>query len=89
MSGFFLMRRSDFLKVRDRLDAQGFKILLEIAARLQPKKIVEVPYTFRSRRVGKSKLSSTVILQYLQQLWKLSGHTAVAEEAQKIGGPPA
>jgi dolichol-phosphate mannosyltransferase len=89
MSGFFMMRRSDFLQVRDRLDARGFKILLEIVARLQPKKIVEVPYTFRSRRVGQSKLSSTVILQYLQQLWKLSGHTAVAEENQKIGGPPA
>jgi dolichol-phosphate mannosyltransferase len=88
MSGFFLMRRSDFLKVRDRLDAKGFKILLEIVARLQPKRIVEVPYTFRNRRVGKSKLSRTVVLQYLQQLWKLSRHAAF-EKTRKIGGPSA
>jgi dolichol-phosphate mannosyltransferase len=87
MSGFFLMRRSDFLKVRDRLDAQGFKILLEIVARLQPKRIVEVPYTFRNRRVGKSKLSRTVVLQYLQQLWKLSRHAAFREKTQKTEGP--
>src|SRR5512141_2132883 len=33
MSGFFGMPRSDFLKLRHRLDAQGFKILLEIVAR--------------------------------------------------------
>jgi dolichol-phosphate mannosyltransferase len=89
MSGFFLMRRSDFLKVRDRLDAQGFKILLEIVARLQPKRIVEVPYTFRTRRVGKSKLSRTVVLQYLQQLWKLSRHAAFGEKTQQTGGPSA
>jgi dolichol-phosphate mannosyltransferase len=84
MSGFFLMRRSDFLKVRHRLDARGFKILLEIVARLQPKKIVEVPYTFRNRRAGKSKLSGLVVLQYLQQLWKLSRHAAFVEKTNEI-----
>jgi dolichol-phosphate mannosyltransferase len=89
MSGFFLMRRSDFLKVRDRLDVQGFKILLEIVACLQPKRIVEVPYTFRNRRVGKSKLSRIVVRQYLQQLWKLSRHAAFGEKTRKIGGPSA
>ncbi|HEV2732350.1 MAG TPA: polyprenol monophosphomannose synthase [Terriglobales bacterium] len=89
MSGFFLMRRTDFLRVRDRLDAKGFKILLEIVARLQPERIVEVPYTFRNRRIGKSKLSSTVILQYLQQLWKLSRHAPPARKNPQNGGPPA
>jgi dolichol-phosphate mannosyltransferase len=84
MSGFFVMRRSDFLSVRDRLDAEGFKILLEIVARLQPQKIVEVPYTFRNRRSGKSKLSALVVLQYLRQLWKLSHHAALVEENKHI-----
>ena len=87
MSGFFMMRRSDFLEVRDRLDAQGFKILLDIVAHLQPKRIVEVPYTFRNRQVGKSKLSGLVVLQYLQQLWKLSRRAPVGKKTAEIEGP--
>jgi dolichol-phosphate mannosyltransferase len=79
LSGFFLMRRTDFLSVRDLLDAKGFKILLEIVARLKTKRIVEVPYTFRKRSSGKSKLSTLVVLQYMQQLWKLSHHASFIE----------
>jgi dolichol-phosphate mannosyltransferase len=84
MSGFFLMRRSDFMKVRNRLDAQGFKIFLEIVARLHPRRIAEVPYTFRTRRFGKSKLSRLVVMQYLQQLWRLSRHAASVEKPKSI-----
>jgi dolichol-phosphate mannosyltransferase len=72
MSGYFLMRRADFLSIHKQLDASGFKILLEILARLAPSRIEEIPYTFRERQAGHSKLSSKVVLQYLGQLWKLS-----------------
>jgi len=72
MSGYFILRRRDFIRVHKQLDADGFKILLEIIARLAPSKLEEVPYTFRERVAGESKLSSKVILQYLAQLWKLS-----------------
>jgi dolichol-phosphate mannosyltransferase len=72
MSGYFVMRRSDFKRIYKRLDPSGFKILLEIIARLAPSRLDEVPYTFRERVAGRSKLSSKVILQYLFQLWKLS-----------------
>jgi dolichol-phosphate mannosyltransferase len=44
------------------------KILLEIASRLREPKIAEVPYTFRTRHLGESKLTSKVILNYLAQL---------------------
>ncbi len=71
MSGYFMLRREDFLRVRPLLRADGFKILLEIAARLRPERVCEVPYTFRTRQAGKSKLSSKVILAYLVQLWRL------------------
>jgi dolichol-phosphate mannosyltransferase len=71
MSGYFMMRRDDFLKVRDSLNARGFKILLEIAAHMQPCDIGEVPYTFGPRFKGESKLSKKIVFAYLSQLWRL------------------
>jgi dolichol-phosphate mannosyltransferase len=72
MSGFFMMRREDFLHIRENLNVSGFKILLEIVAKLKPKALAEVPIVFRTRVAGESKLSGRVIFQYLQQLWRLS-----------------
>jgi dolichol-phosphate mannosyltransferase len=72
MSGYFMMRRDDFLKVCDRLNVRGFKILLEIAAHVHPQKLGEVPYTFGPRSQGESKLSNKIIFAYLAQLWRLS-----------------
>jgi dolichol-phosphate mannosyltransferase len=72
MSGYFLMWRKDFARVQVQLNGRGFKILLEILAKLHPANIAEVPYTFRPRTSGKSKLSSKVVLQYLGQLCLLS-----------------
>ena len=71
MSGYFLMRRSDFLRVRDRLDGSGYKILLELLVHANPARISEVPFTFRPRRAGDSKLSSRVVWCYVAQLWRL------------------
>lgn len=71
MSGYFMMRRAEFMKVRSDLNLRGFKILLEIASRLREPKIAEVPYTFRARHLGESKLTSTVIFNYFVQLAEL------------------
>jgi dolichol-phosphate mannosyltransferase len=71
MSGYFLVRRQDFSKIKRNLDGQGFKILLEVLANLPDAKIREVPYTFRPRTQGQSKLSSRVILEYVHQVWRL------------------
>jgi dolichol-phosphate mannosyltransferase len=71
MSGYFLMWRKDFLRIREQLSAQGFKILIEIVARLRPEHMVEVPYTFGPRIAGSSKLTATVALDYLAQLRRL------------------
>jgi dolichol-phosphate mannosyltransferase len=71
MSGYFLVWRKDFVEVKGQLDGKGFKILLEILARLHASRVKEVPYTFRSRTHGESKLSSKIALQYVQQLWRL------------------
>jgi len=71
MSGFFMMRREDFLRIRDRLNAQGFKILLEILVALRPRKVLETPITFHPRRAGESKLNTGIALAYLFQLLRL------------------
>ncbi len=73
MSGYFLFSRKDFDGVKEDLNGNGFKILLEILANLRPEQVKEVPYTFRSRTRGESKLTNKVILQYLQQVWRLCG----------------
>jgi dolichol-phosphate mannosyltransferase len=71
MSGYFMMRRYDFLRIRDRLNVRGFKILLEIAAHMRPRQLGEVPYTFGPRAQGESKLSNKIVLAYLSQVWRL------------------
>jgi dolichol-phosphate mannosyltransferase len=54
--------------VRD-LSAMGFKILLDILATAQqPVKLAEVPYTFRDRYAGESKLDEFVIWEYAMLL---------------------
>jgi dolichol-phosphate mannosyltransferase len=71
MSGYFLVWRKDFYEIREHLNGNGFKILLEILSNLHDSKIKEVPYTFRPRMRGQSKLSGRVILQFFLQLWRL------------------
>ena len=66
-----LMWRKDFLRIQRQLSAQGFKILIEIAARLQPQRIAEVPYVFGSRLAGTSKPTAAVALDHLGQLRRL------------------
>ena len=72
MSGYFVLRRQDFLRIRGSLNGEGFKILLEIVARLKPATVGEVPYTFRARTAGQSKLTGKVVVAFLRQLWRLS-----------------
>jgi dolichol-phosphate mannosyltransferase len=72
LSGYFMLRRSDFALVRSQVAGNGFKVLLEIAAKMRPRKVVEVPIAFRPRKHGESKLSTRVVLQYMEQLYSLS-----------------
>ena len=76
MSGFFMLTRPAFLAALPQLSTVGFKILLDIAASSpQPLRVAEVPYTFRTRQHGESKLDSLVVWEYLQLLVdKAVGH---------------
>ena len=71
MSGYFVLRHRDFLRISHHLNGRGFKILLEIASRLPGARISEIPYHFGIRKAGKSKLSRAVMFAYLRQLWQL------------------
>jgi dolichol-phosphate mannosyltransferase len=66
MSGFFLLDRKLLEDVVHRLSGISFKILVDIlASSPRPVKLKEVPYTFRSRLHGESKLDTTNLLEYL------------------------
>ena len=76
MSGFFMVRRDVFVSALPNLSSVGFKILLDLAASTpKPVRVAEVPYTFRTRQHGESKLDSLVLWEYLQLLLdKMFGH---------------
>ncbi len=73
MSGFFLMRRATFDDIAPALSDDGFKILLDIivsagrfrATQGKQLRIGEVPYTFRPRHSGESKMSPLIVVQFL------------------------
>ena len=66
MSGFFMIRRATFERAVRGLSAIGFKILLDILASLpSPPALIELPYEFRSRTAGASKLDAGVLRDYL------------------------
>lgn len=69
MSGFFVVRVSAFQQFAHRLSAIGFKILLDIVLSAGPGlRIGEVPYRFRQREHGESKLDVLVGLEYFELL---------------------
>ncbi|HVZ05436.1 MAG TPA: glycosyltransferase family 2 protein [Hyphomicrobium sp.] len=77
MSGFFMIRRSAVDEIAPRLSTGGFKLLLDILASApMALKIIEMPYAFRPRQIGKSKLDALVVADFLGLLLaKLSGNT--------------
>jgi dolichol-phosphate mannosyltransferase len=69
MSGFFVMTRKAFEQSVRHLSGQGFKILLDLfASSPTPYRFREVPYTFRERMRGESKLDGAVVWEYLMLL---------------------
>lgn len=76
MSGFFMVRRELFDATVRRLSGQGFKILLDLLASAQQRvRLKELPYVFRPRRHGDSKLDTLVAWEFIMLLAdKLIGH---------------
>jgi dolichol-phosphate mannosyltransferase len=76
MSGFFMIRREAFQGSVRRLSNIGFKILLDIiASSPRPLRVKEIPFHFRERHSGQSKLDTLVGLEYLMLVAdKMVGH---------------
>jgi dolichol-phosphate mannosyltransferase len=69
MSGFFMLDRRFLDEVVHSASGVGFKILLDlVASASRPVRFGEVPYTFRKRIHGTSKLDILVGIEYLQLL---------------------
>jgi len=71
MSGFFAVRKDFFKEVADEVNPRGFKILLEFVYRVGNRKVAEVPYVFKNRLHGESKLSGGVVVDYIMGLYDL------------------
>ncbi|HEY6482689.1 MAG TPA: glycosyltransferase family 2 protein [Steroidobacteraceae bacterium] len=76
MSGFFMVKTSVVREAARHLSGYGYKILLDLFLSAgRPLRFAEVPYTFRPRIHGQSKLDSLVMWEYLMLLMdKRIGH---------------
>ena len=70
MSGFFMVRSDLVRNLAPNLAGIGFKILLDILT-ASPRRLnfAELPYTFRVRTEGESKLDHVVAMEYLIALY--------------------
>lgn len=70
MSGFFMIRTDVVRSLVPGLSGIGFKILLDImTAAPKPLHFKELPYVFRTRTEGESKLDHVVAMEYLIALY--------------------
>ncbi len=69
MSGFFMLRAEVLHACVRSLSGVGFKILLDLfASHPRALRFLEIPYTFRERQAGESKLDNAVLWEYLLML---------------------
>lgn len=65
LTGFFAIRRETVLDALPDMSETGFKVLLDlITAATPPPKVVEIPFRFRERLHGESKLDSRVLYDF-------------------------
>jgi len=70
MSGYFVIRREALEPAIPHVTGVGFKILLDlVASSPRALRIRELPYEFRERRAGESKLDLFTAWQFLMMLW--------------------
>ncbi len=69
MSGFFLLKKEVIQDVP--LSPLGYKILLEILVKGKYATAKEIPYTFKDRTAGVSKLNARVNFEYLLHIARL------------------
>ncbi|WP_309396188.1 glycosyltransferase [Cerasicoccus maritimus] len=69
MSGYFVMNRQYLEKSVRNVSGKGYKILLDlITSNSEPLRFKEIPYNFRERMAGDSKLDTNVAAEYVLML---------------------
>lgn len=81
MSGCFAVRRDVVAPVLDRLDPDGYKILVEILALAPVATVAEVPMLFDPRAGGESNMDAGEVWGYLRHLARL------ARESRRVQRP--
>ena len=81
MSGLFMVRSDLLRRLAPNLSGIGFKILLDIFITApEPLRFIELPYQFRARASGTSKMDSKVVLEFFELLIdKALGHFVPAK----------
>ncbi len=69
LSGFFAIRKDVFQKTRIR--TKGYKIMVNVLADNPRLRIKEIPYVFRDRHAGKTKLGIGEAITYLLDLARI------------------
>lgn len=72
LSGYFALRRDILDHVE--FNALGYKILMEILAKVPNIRIKEMPIEFRERSAGKSKMDYKTIHDFVVSVWMLYRH---------------
>jgi dolichol-phosphate mannosyltransferase len=83
VSGFFAVQKS--LVNNAPLKPRGYKILLEILGKSYWRSFVEIPYEFKNRKSGNSKLRAGTIIDFLYQVIDIARFPGRSfEEIQKM-----
>jgi dolichol-phosphate mannosyltransferase len=65
LSGFFMCRREVFERALRHMSGHGFKVLLDLlASSPEQLRVSELPYSFRERQRGESKLDTLIAWEY-------------------------
>ena len=79
MSGFFVIRKKAYDDIREQLNPNGFKIMLELLYNLKKThpecSVKEVGIFFRSRLAGDSKMNFNIVVQFIKMLFDLRRRT--------------
>ncbi len=83
MSGFFAFKRNIINGLK--FDAIGYKMLLEILVKTRGVNVKEIPYSFKDREFGASKVDVSTVYDYLKSVFKLYryGKTQEQNETRK------
>jgi dolichol-phosphate mannosyltransferase len=69
LSGFFFLKKEVIENCK--IIPRGYKILLEILVKGKYKKVKEIPFLFKNRFVGETKLDMKTCLEYILQILSL------------------